>query len=271
MPSKPTIVFIPGGWHGPDVWDKLTSLLRAQEYRCVSVELPSTLPDHNTTFSDDFNAARQCITAETTRGRDVVVVVHSYGGVVGSSAVKGLTRPKNPESEHAGPKQASHSHVIGIAMMASYFPPSGLSCIDALGGTPPPSWNINSEAGLAELTGDVRDFLYHDLSIDEGNLAVSRLRKHSLRSLSEGGEYVYSGWMDVPVWYLAARDDKAFPVEIQKAGVQIARDNGSDVTLREINTSHSPMLSKPMESVEFILEAVAYFQKGVSMPRATNL
>lgn len=112
---------------------------------------------------------------------------------------------------------------------------------------------------MAELMGDVRDSLYHDISVEEGNLAVSRLRKYSRRSLSEGSEYVYSGWMDVPVRYLAARNDKAFPVEIQKAGVLISRDSGSDVTLREINTSHSPILSKPMESVEFFLEAVAYF------------
>ncbi len=37
---------------------------------------------------------RAVISGETTQGRDVVVVAHSYGGIVGSSAVKGFTLPR---------------------------------------------------------------------------------------------------------------------------------------------------------------------------------
>jgi pimeloyl-ACP methyl ester carboxylesterase len=77
----------------------------------------------------------------------------------------------------------------------------------------------------------------------------------------EGGEHSYSDWMDVPVWYLATTEDKALPVQAQRMFVQSAKDAGADVTLREVASSHSPMLSKPKETVDFILEAVAYFTR----------
>jgi hypothetical protein len=39
----------------------------------------------------------------------------------------------------------------------------------------------------------------------------------------------------------------------------VAKDAGADVTLREITSSHSPMLSKPKETADFILDAVKVF------------
>ena len=70
----------------------------------------------------------------------------------------------------------------------------------------------------------------------------------------DGGEYAYSYRKDVPVSFLATAEDRAFPVQVQRMFVQGAKDAGADVTLREIEGSHSPMLSRPEETVDFILE-----------------
>jgi hypothetical protein len=75
---------VPGAWHGPETWDQIVSILEEQEYKCVCVELPSTLSDPFSTYKQDVDAVRNSILAETTQGRDVVLVVHSYGGHVGS-------------------------------------------------------------------------------------------------------------------------------------------------------------------------------------------
>lgn len=80
MSNNPTIILVPGSWHSAETWDKIASLLKAQDFRCVSVALPSTAGDANATFGDDVNAVRDLILAETTQGRNVVLVVHSYGG-----------------------------------------------------------------------------------------------------------------------------------------------------------------------------------------------
>lgn len=47
----------------------------------------------------------------------------------------------------------------------------------------------------------------------------------------EGGEYFYAGWMDVPVWFLATTEDKAFLFQAQKIFVQGSKDAGTDITM----------------------------------------
>jgi hypothetical protein len=42
---------------------------------------------------------------------------------------------------------------------------------------------------------------------------------------------------------------------------QPTKDSGGDITVKEIASSHSPMLSKPKETTDFILQAVAAFTK----------
>lgn len=162
MSLKPVIVFVPGSWHGPETWDKLTTSLEAQQYRCVSAELPTAQSNLAATLSDDIGIVCRAIETETTRGRDVVVVVHSYGGVVGPSAIKGLTRPK--EAESSSPTECStFGQIIGVVMIASGFMPTGVGFLEAAGGTPPPIWKLDEERGLAVITVDPRELFYHEL------------------------------------------------------------------------------------------------------------
>ncbi|KAH6895989.1 Alpha/beta hydrolase fold-1 [Thelonectria olida] len=257
MSSNPTIVFVPGAWHGPETWDALTAVLEEHQLKCVSVALPTTSGNPESTFSEDVNAVRDAIVAETTQGRDVVVVVHSFGGAVGSSALKGLTKPKGAEPPSEGD---ASGHVIGFFMIATGFIVSGLTFMQMLRGTPPPSWKENTETGFADIVIDPREMFYHDLPEEEGKLWVSRLRKQSMKAFTTDAEYSYAGWAEVPVWYLATKQDYTHPYEVQKMFADDARAKGSDVTFREIETSHSPMLSRPTETAEIIMEAVAAFK-----------
>jgi len=255
MSQKPTLILVPGAWHSPNTWNKVTSLLNTQQYKTVSATLPSTLSDPSSTFSDDIKAVRDPIVAETTKGRDVVVVVHSYGGAVGSSAVKGLTRPKQ---DVASPKEASSGHVIGIIMIASGFVVTEVGFLEGLGGKPPPFWTLDP-SGFAVLVGDPRELFYHDLPAEEGSDWVGRLRQQASGPMTEGGKYYYSGWKDVPIWYLATIQDKALPIEAQRMFVQMAKDGGAQIMVEEVESSHSAMLSMPKETAEFIVKAVAAF------------
>lgn len=174
---------------------------------------------------------------------------------MGVSAIKDLTLPK--ETALGGPREKGH--VIGLAMMATGFGPAGVTFLEGLGGKPPPSWELNYENGFAEIVVEPRDGFYHDLPEEEGNLWVSRLQKQSLKALTEGAEYTYAGWMDVPVWYLGTTADKALPFQVQQFYLQAGKDAGGNITAREIDSSHSPMLSKPEETANFVLEAVSAF------------
>ncbi|KAH8602361.1 Alpha/beta hydrolase fold-1 [Bisporella sp. PMI_857] len=253
--SKPTLVLVPGAWHTAATWDKVKALLEKEAYKAIAVTLPSTLGNQNVTFLDDITAVRDAVTGETSQGRDVVVVVHSYGGAVGQSAIKGLTKPEE------GAQEGAKGHVVGLVSMASGFGPTGLSFIDGLGGKPPPSWEADNETGFANIVVDARDLFYHDLPDEEGKEWVHRLTKQAIKPLFEGGEWAYAGWQDVPVWYLGTSDDHALPFEAQRMMVEYARANGGNVEWGEVASSHSPMLSKPQEVVDFVVKAVNAFVK----------
>ncbi|KIX97027.1 uncharacterized protein Z520_07141 [Fonsecaea multimorphosa CBS 102226] len=264
MSSKPSLVFVPGAWHRAETWGKIATILETQhQYKCRLVTLPSTLSDPAATLLDDIEAVRAAIVAETSQGHDVVVVMHSYGGIPGQSAIKGLTLPKGKPDAPSPPTPSAESrrrgHVIGLIVIASGFVIPAKSFLDGMGGQPPPSWKLDYESGFAEIVADARELFYHDLPEEEGKEWVNKLTKQSLKTLTEGGEHTYPGWMDVPSWYLATKDDKALPVEAQRMFVQMAKDAGASVTLREVESSHSPMLSRPEETVQVVLDATASF------------
>jgi pimeloyl-ACP methyl ester carboxylesterase len=260
MSTKPTLVFVPGAWHRAETWAKLTSILDKQhQYKCISVSLPSTKSDPTATLKDDIDATRDAIQAETTQGHDVVVVMHSYGGIPGQSAIKGLTRPKGTDATTSTSTATQSGHVIGLIIIASGFVVGGKSFLDHTGGVPPPTWKLNYDTGYAEYVADAREMFYHDLPEEEGKEWVGKLMNHSLKTLTEGGEHGYAGWMDVPVWYIATTEDKSLPIEAQRMFVQMAKDAGGDVTLREVESSHSPMLSRPEETAGIVFDAVKAF------------
>jgi len=104
-----------------------------------------------------------------------------------------------------------------------------------------------------------RELFYHDLPVAEGEYWVSKLTKQAQLPMTEDGTHAYSGWMDVPVWYLATVEDKAWPFEAQMMTAEMAKAAGGDITIRELASSHSPMLSRPEETAKFVLDAVAAF------------
>jgi pimeloyl-ACP methyl ester carboxylesterase len=267
MADLPTLVFVPGSWHKPTCYDKIVTLLQDQyKLRCVSISLPSTANNPAATFKDDLDAARTAISTETSQGRDVVVIAHSYGGMVGNSAIKGFARKDVTSNTNTDidtditPTSAStQGAVIGLILIASGFTLTGLAFMDPFFGCPPPAWRINKETGYAELVTPPRELFYHDVPEEEAEYWVSQLTTQSLKALFEGGEHTYAGWRDVPVWYAGTTEDRGLPVLVQRMQVGMAREMGAAIEHRELQTSHSPFLSQPLETVKVIAEAIGGF------------
>lgn len=253
MQNKPTLVFIHGSWHTPKCYDPLIKLLEPK-LRCVAVSLPSTSGNPDAGFKDDLDAARTVVSAETGNGRNVVVIAHSYGGIVGSSVIKGFAKSKeSPANENQS------GYVIGLILIATGFNLTGLAFMDPFFGHPPPAWRVNKETGYAELVTSPRELFYHDLPNDMAQYWTSQLTTQSLKALFEGGEFTYAGWQDVPSWYIGTVEDHGLPVLAQRMSVAMAREMGGIVEHRELQTSHSPFLSQPALTARIILEAVAAF------------
>lgn len=224
--------------------------------KCLSVTLPSTAGNPAATFKDDLNAAREVISNEISHGHDVVVVAHSYGGMVGNSAIKGFTAKYTSTNRN---QPSTTGYVVGLILIASGFTLTELAFMDPFFGHPPPAWRVNSETGYAELVTPPRELFYHDVPAEEAEFWVSQLTTQSLKALFEGGEYSYAGWQDVPVWYIGTVEDRGLPVLVQRMQVGMAREMGAVVEHRELQTSHSPFLSQPEATVDIMVEAVMAF------------
>ena len=257
MSTNPTLVFIPGGWHTAAVWDKVIHVLEPQGYTCIAINLPSCSSNPSATFKDDIQAVRTAILSETNdKNHNVVLVAWSYGGQVANSAVKGLTSPSPTTTTE------SHGCILGLALIASGFTQTGVGFLEATGGVPPPFFALNSTTGFADLTADATELFYHDLPLLDATQRQSQLTNLSLKALAEGGEHAYAGWKELPVWFLIPTGDRALPAEVQREFVKSAREQGGDVTVREMDGGHAVMLSRAEEVVEFLDEAVDAFVGG---------
>lgn len=121
--SKPVVVIVPGAWHVPAHYAHLALKLNSAGYTVDCIESSSTgdekdLPEN--TWTEDISIIRDAITSHTEAGRDVAVVMHSFGGMAGSEAACGLGKK---ESESSG-------RVIKLIYMTSFMLKEGQTRAD---------------------------------------------------------------------------------------------------------------------------------------------
>ena len=118
MPT--TIVFVPGMWHQASTFDAVRALI-PKKYDTISETLPCVAADDYSKVGllDDIEFVRQkLLMPSINRGNDVVVVMHSFGGLPGSAAVEGLLKDERQKQGQAG-------GVIGLIYMTALMVPEG--------------------------------------------------------------------------------------------------------------------------------------------------
>lgn len=125
--SKPTIVLVPGAYHGPAAFDPILPLLHAAGYTTTAVSLPSVgvSPGHSD-FKADVDAVRATVGGLTQLGRETVLVSHSYGAVVTSEAARGLSRTERRDQGLSG-------GVVELVYVAAIIPKVGENVGECLG------------------------------------------------------------------------------------------------------------------------------------------
>lgn len=89
MAAQPTFVLVPGMWHRPGFFYKLKEHLSKRGFPSVAIDMPSSCVGTNASIfsrEPDIEAIASVIRAILSRGDDVVVVMHSFGGISGSEA-----------------------------------------------------------------------------------------------------------------------------------------------------------------------------------------
>jgi hypothetical protein len=142
--KKPTLIFTAGAWHSPEVFSVVMAKLEALGYRCIGIPLKAVghepavqtlLPDMATIHGAVFEEIHD-------RGNDVMMVSHSWSGIVVSGALDGLGKE---ERERGGEKGG----LVKLAFVAAFIPLEGVSLIQAFGGQIPDWYEVKVRRVLA--------------------------------------------------------------------------------------------------------------------------
>jgi pimeloyl-ACP methyl ester carboxylesterase len=224
LAAIPTIVLVHGAFVDGSGWAGVHRILRDHGYPVVVLQHPTT------SLADDVAATRRALAGAEG---DVVLVGHSYGGVVITEAGR-------------DPK------VSALVYVAAFAPDQGESVASLLAGAPP-------DAPKPPILPPVDGFL----TIDKARFAeafaadvapdVARFMADSQQAWGVQG---FSGavgspaWKAKPSWYLVAQDDRMIPPDAQRS---MAGRTGA--TVRSVPGSHAVFVSNPQVVAALIEEA----------------
>ena len=222
--SVKNIVLVHGGFVDGSGWEPVYKILKQDGYNVRIVQNPTL------SLADDVAVTRRAIAAEEG---PVILVGHSYGGVVVSEAG---TDPK----------------VKGVVYIAAFAPDKGES-VSSLIANPPPG------APVPPILPPQDGFLFLDRSKFAASFAADVAPEQAAFMADSqvpwgvealAGAVSEPAWRVKPSWYLVASDDKMIPPPAQRAMAQRA---GSLVV--ETSGSHAVYVSKPEVVAALIVQA----------------
>ena len=101
--AAPTIVIVPGACQTPEFYEDLAHSLQHQGFATEVVSTPSVGASPGLlTFAEDVEAVRKTIVRLADQDRDVILLMHSYGGIPASAASQGLGKAERTKAGKAG-------------------------------------------------------------------------------------------------------------------------------------------------------------------------
>jgi pimeloyl-ACP methyl ester carboxylesterase len=226
---KPTVVLVHGAFADASGWNDVAARLIHDGYPVLAPANPLRSVSTDSAYLAGFLA--------TITG-PIVLVAHSYGGIVTTNAATG-----NP-------------NVKALVYVAAFVPDAGETLLGLQ--TKYPGSRLSESALDFRPTGEsvdgyikkelFRGVFAGDLPRATTDLMWAGQRPADVRTLGEPSGA--PAWKSIPSWYLAARDDQVLPVAAQRFMAQRA---GAQV--REVGASHVAMISQPAAAADLIRRA----------------
>lgn len=261
-------LFVPGFWEGAQPFESVSRLLSLKHFQTETCSLPSTgsISPGNPSMLDDIAAIRSSVESVLSAEEEIILVLHSAGGFLGSNAMEGLSKKTRAESGLKG-------GVVGIVFLAAAVFPEGFEhgslpfteiqvcrLFLHLGRSNHPL-RLFTKAGMTMLTSSQGGALlcleptktfFNDLEPEVAEEWTKKLK--SQPAYDWNGIVTYCGWRDVPSVYLVCERDQAIPQALQ---IQMAESARSKI--ENCDARHMVPLSMPGKVSAVIEAAVASF------------
>ncbi|KAJ5370333.1 uncharacterized protein N7496_006425 [Penicillium cataractarum] len=217
--SNPTLIFAPGAWYPPTSFNLIIDNLL--EYRRRTVTFPSIqsatrVPD----LQPDIDAVLFTVDQEAEEGHDIVVILHIWAGVPGSSALDGLSKSERRAKGRKG-------GIVKLLFIAAFIPILGESLVGAFGGKHP-SWFVRYESKNTVTANDPHGRFFHD--VPNGAEWDKSLGPHAWAT--KIAPATGTAYRTIPCAYLLCKNDRAIPFVIQQMLIDRARVEGPNSKLK---------------------------------------
>ncbi|KAK5327169.1 hypothetical protein LTR70_001644 [Exophiala xenobiotica] len=231
-----TFVLVPGSFTIPAEYDKVEGLLKDRGHKVKPVSLLSandgTRMPPATVEEDTAHIREELLSVLDAQRHNVVMCVHSYSGVPGSSALRGLSKP----DRLAAGKDTS---VLGIVYVGSFLPVVGQSLRDILGEAMPEPYKTGFPGEyMPAISSEMAAFIFNDVE-DQSEMAkyYAMMTRHSSNSYGE--------------------KDVILPVHVQEAMYERAvKDGGKVKRVFLEGAGHCPNVSRPQLVVDELVGLV---------------
>ncbi|KAI1322238.1 hypothetical protein F5Y16DRAFT_416236 [Xylariaceae sp. FL0255] len=183
---NPTIVICYGAWPLASFFASLIEAFRARHFIAVC-EPPEDYPaiDCNSGINPDALYLRNHIlTPLIEQEKDVVIFMHSYGGVYGPEALQGFSKKDRAVRGQSG-------GVIAVIFNAAFIATKGATAIEATGLDPenlPDYLNLDRSTNLVSFkTESAKAMLFHDLPDSEAQRLVEFLPRQPFACFNTAG------------------------------------------------------------------------------------
>ncbi|KAH7086403.1 Alpha/beta hydrolase fold-1 [Paraphoma chrysanthemicola] len=236
--STPVVLLIPGGWHTPQSYDKLTHILTVASYDVHVHSLPSMNGSRppNADLASDTDHIRSVAKSLVDDGHEVVVLMHSYGGQIGTNALHGLGINQRKEQGLSG-------GVTHLIYLAAHVAQEGKAMIDGV-----KHFNHEHLMPLAFDFADDMTCVSRDpkaLLVGETDLSAVEVDEYLATFGRWNGQAMYqplstpsAAWREIPLTYIHTTKDMTVPFEYQKWFVQEVKKQGVRVQTTTIETGH---------------------------------
>ena len=227
---KPTIVLVHGGWADASSWNAVTQRLQDDGYTVIAPANPLRGVQTDSAYLSSVLA--------TITG-PIILVAHSYGGVLITNAATG-----NP-------------NVKAFVYVAAFAPDLGETVGQILAMNPgsqaaPPNLTFRSYPGGVDVY--ITPSAFHSVfcaDLRAKTAAVMAANQRPIEAAALGEPSGAPAWKTIPSFYLVASNDQAIPPATERF---MAKRAGA--TTVEIASSHVAMISHPAVVTDLILDAV---------------
>lgn len=236
--TKTTVVIAHGAWHKPIHFSTLISKLEAAGYE-VSAPTTASVDGtvHEDSLSEDTTILKTAIETHTNRGKDVVLLMHSYAGIYGSEAVAEF---------HLDPQnsQPGKGRIVHLFYISAIIVPPGTSLIS----DECTQHILSPEAGLLHHLEPYHRF-YEHVPLPVARQCIAQLMPQDASSFATPAKH--RGWADhgVPVTYLLCKQDLAlyYDPDLLRFAARIREVGTVEFEAVEMDTDHTPWLSREEE------------------------